>query len=372
MRTLIRARRAAAALVLAAAGVMVTVAGPAHAGGVGATCDVQPTVTAVTPDYGPAAGGNASTIITGTGFYCPSGAVNTASVLFGTVAVTVFVVHSATDIGVTVPAQAAGTVNVTVSTPEPGGGGTSPISPADQYTYVGPLSVTTTSLPAASVGQAYSATLAATGGLTPYSWSVTSGALPLGLSLSSAGVISGTPEQPGTASFTVTAADSESPPQTANADLSITTGGCTETVSGTYSGPLTVSSGQVVCAGAGGSITGPVRISAGGELALSGASISGPLTASGAGLLSLCGSTVSGPVRVSGSTGPVMFGNGVGCAADTINGPATFTSNTGGVTLAGNTISGPLGCTSNSPAPSDAGDLNSVSGPQSGQCAAPF
>jgi len=49
------------------------------------------------------------------------------------------------------------------------------------------------SLPAAMVGAAYSHTLQAAGGSSPYSWSVASGALPAGLSLSSAGVITGTP-----------------------------------------------------------------------------------------------------------------------------------------------------------------------------------
>ena len=129
-----------------------------------------------------------------------------------------------------------------------------------------------------------------------------------------------------------------------------------------------------MCASAGGSatISGPVKVTSGGELALTGATISGPLTASGAGLLSLCGSTVTGPVRVSGSTGQVTFGDGAGCASDTINGPASFTSNTGGVTLAGNTVGGPLGCTGNTPAPADNGDPNTVSGPATGQCASPF
>ncbi len=44
--------------------------------------------------------------------------------------------------------------------------------------------VTTTALPTASLGLAYSQTLAASGGTAPYTWAVTSGALPAGLSLS--------------------------------------------------------------------------------------------------------------------------------------------------------------------------------------------
>jgi hypothetical protein len=73
-----------------------------------------------------------------------------------------------------------------------------------------PLSITTaTPLPQASVGSFYTQTLAATGGSGSYSWSVVSGVLPAGLSLSTAGVISGTPSAlaPGTHSFTAQVTD---------------------------------------------------------------------------------------------------------------------------------------------------------------------
>lgn len=68
-----------------------------------------------------------------------------------------------------------------------------------------PAPTITTSSPLASgaVGVAYNQTLAATGGIPPYTWSVASGSLPGGLSMSSAGVLSGTPTQVGTASFSV-------------------------------------------------------------------------------------------------------------------------------------------------------------------------
>jgi hypothetical protein len=82
------------------------------------------------------------------------------------------------------------------------------------------LSVTTTSLTAGSTGTAYSQALAASGGRTPYTWSVTSGSLPAGLTLSSAGVLSGTPTTAGSSSFTVQAMDANS--KTATRALTLT------------------------------------------------------------------------------------------------------------------------------------------------------
>ncbi|MGA3201631.1 MAG: putative Ig domain-containing protein [Bryobacteraceae bacterium] len=72
-----------------------------------------------------------------------------------------------------------------------------------------PLTVTTTSLPGGTVGTAYSQTLAATGGLSPYTWSVPPGTLPAGLGLNATtGAITGTPTAAATSSFTVTVTDS--------------------------------------------------------------------------------------------------------------------------------------------------------------------
>ncbi len=67
------------------------------------------------------------------------------------------------------------------------------------------LVVTTPSLPDASIGQAYTAPALAASGGSVSSWSLASGALPAGLTLASNGVISGTPTQSGTFSFTVQA-----------------------------------------------------------------------------------------------------------------------------------------------------------------------
>ncbi len=93
------------------------------------------------------------------------------------------------------------------------------------------LTITTTSLPAGTVGTSYSQTLAATGGSGGYSWTVTSGALPATLTLSAAGAISGTPTTAGTANFTVTVTDSGN--RTAAQALSITINLATLTITTT-------------------------------------------------------------------------------------------------------------------------------------------
>jgi hypothetical protein len=80
--------------------------------------------------------------------------------------------------------------------------------------------VTTGSLPDGTVGSAYSQTVAASAGTTPYSWSVTAGSLPAGLSIGAAtGTISGTPTAAATSTFTVTVRDSAA--KTASQALSI-------------------------------------------------------------------------------------------------------------------------------------------------------
>ena len=79
-------------------------------------------------------------------------------------------------------------------------------------------------LPGATFGAAYTTSLAATGGITPYTWSITQGALPTGLGISSTtGAISGSSTAAGTASFTVTITDSGSPALTASSAFTLTT-----------------------------------------------------------------------------------------------------------------------------------------------------
>ncbi len=71
------------------------------------------------------------------------------------------------------------------------------------------LKITTTQLNQGALNTAYTSALTASGGVTPYHWTISSGSLPTGLNLSDAGVISGTPTQSGNFSFDVTVTDSE-------------------------------------------------------------------------------------------------------------------------------------------------------------------
>lgn len=130
----------------------------------------------------------------------------------------------------TVAAATAVTVTAT-STADPTAQGTASVSVSPAGTNT--LSIITTSLPGATTGAAYTATLAASGGKTPYQWSVSAGSLPPGLQLSgSTGTISGTATQTGTFPFTAQVKDSSS--QTATQGLVILVS--TQT-SGGYDGP---------------------------------------------------------------------------------------------------------------------------------------
>jgi hypothetical protein len=86
---------------------------------------------------------------------------------------------------------------------------------------VAKLAITSTTLPAGTVGLAYGQTVAASGGTAPYNWSGTTG-LPAGLSISSSGTITGTPTAAGTSTVDLKVTDSGTPAQTATANLSLT------------------------------------------------------------------------------------------------------------------------------------------------------
>lgn len=84
--------------------------------------------------------------------------------------------------------------------------------------------ITTTSLPNATPAIPYSTTMAATGGTTPYTWSIASGSLPSGLSISSGGVISGTSTAvSGTYSLSLRVTDAASHSDTVSFTLTVGT-----------------------------------------------------------------------------------------------------------------------------------------------------
>ncbi|MBI3425653.1 MAG: VCBS repeat-containing protein, partial [Acidobacteria bacterium] len=130
------------------------------------------------------------------------------------------------------PAQSGGSYNITQAV-IPGGGGVSAngntnvngtlgqsaaaVSSGGQYS-IGSgfqtsncpaVSLTTATLPNGTVSAAYNQTLAASGGTAPYSFSLSAGSLPNGVTLSGAGLLAGTPVQSGAFNFTISAADSQ-------------------------------------------------------------------------------------------------------------------------------------------------------------------
>lgn len=86
-----------------------------------------------------------------------------------------------------------------------------------------PPAVVNSSFPPGIVGTQYAQSLAAVGGVAPYSWSLAGGSLPPGLTLSSIGVIAGVPATAGTYQFTLTVTDARQ--QTGSRTLSITISG---------------------------------------------------------------------------------------------------------------------------------------------------
>jgi hypothetical protein len=96
---------------------------------------------------------------------------------------------------------------------------------------VAALSLSFPAPPSGTVGTAYTDTLTATGGTTPYSWSVSAGTLPAGITLNaSTGVLAGTPTAAGTSSFTIKVTDASSQTATEATSITIAAGPLTITV----------------------------------------------------------------------------------------------------------------------------------------------
>jgi hypothetical protein len=130
-------------------------------------------------------------------------------------------INAATGVIAGTPTAPAATATFTVMVVD---SSTTPQSDTQALTIdiVNPLLITTVALPDATVGTAYSRAIAATGGTGPYTFTVSAGSLPDGLSISAAGAITGTATA--TASnqtFTVRVADSSSPQLTDTQILTI-------------------------------------------------------------------------------------------------------------------------------------------------------
>ena len=200
--------------VAAGASVNVTVFNPTPGGGTSSPqtftiTNLAPTLTGISPTSTSAGGPDFSLTVNGTHFVS-----NSVVRWGGSDRTTTFV--SATRLTATIPASdiaAVGSASVTVFNPAPGGG----TSKAATFTISkpSPVSVLTSSLPATTGGRDYNFTLVATGGIPPYLWSNSAGALPSGLTLdATSGQISGTVTGTGAdtiATFTVRAADSAVP-----------------------------------------------------------------------------------------------------------------------------------------------------------------
>jgi hypothetical protein len=118
--------------------------------------------------------------------------------------------------------SSSGEASVTVYNPAPGGGTSG--RAVFRITAVDPISLLTTSLPAAFHTKEYDYSMKASGGIPPYSWSIAGGSLPEGLDLSDSGDISGTAPVVAdntTSNFEIRISDDAYQPNTLNQSLSI-------------------------------------------------------------------------------------------------------------------------------------------------------
>ncbi|STQ98598.1 putative Ig domain-containing protein [Janthinobacterium lividum] len=198
--------------------------------------------------------------------------------------------------------------------------GSGPYSGARAYsmTVAAPtISITPTVMPAMTAGVAYSQSISAAGGTATYSYAITGGSLPTGLSLAPDGTLSGTPTAAGPYNFTVTATDSStgSGPYTGSRAYSVTVAA---------GAPV---AGNVSTSVAYGSSANPITLNLSGgaatSVAVASAASHGTATASGTSITY---------TPTAGYGGPDSFtytaSNGVGTSA-----PATVTITVGGPTI---------------------------------------
>ncbi|OCP15639.1 putative Ig domain-containing protein [Ensifer sp. LC163] len=181
---------------------------------------------------------------------------------------------------------ASGTFNVTIRATD-SSGGTGPYSGDHAYTLVigvPTITLSPATLPSASTGTAYNQTLGASGGVSPYGYTLASGTLPAGLDLAANGTLSGTLTAAGNFTFTIQATDAFGRTGAQAYTLSVTAPTIVMTPTNLASGMLGAAYGQTVTASGG---VGPYGYSltagtlpAGLNLAANG-TLSGTPTASG-------------------------------------------------------------------------------------------
>ena len=215
---------------------------------------IPPFITSLNPSS--AAAGSASLNLTVAGNNFVSGAVvrwNNSSLA------TTFV--SNTQLNAVVPANLLslpGFAFVVVANPD---GSSS--SPSSFTISSSPLTISTTSLIAGTVGVAYSATLAATGGAAPYVWS-TVDALPPGLFLSQDGTLTGTPTTTGAFTFTIRVSDRNQLTATSSFSMTISAPQLTVTTTSPLPAAVAGTPYSLVLTAIGG--TQPYRWSIGGDV----------------------------------------------------------------------------------------------------------
>lgn len=123
---------------------------------------------------------------------------------------------------------------------------------------------------------------------------------------------------------------------------------CASTITGNYNSPLTVTTTGLVCI-SNATVNGAVTVIHG-ALDIENSTIRGAVTASNGTGVRICGSTTSSET-VTGQTGSVVIGDpSNNCAANTINGSVTASSNHAGGSIIGNTVHGNVTTPNNVPA----------------------
>jgi hypothetical protein len=117
--------------------------------------------------------------------------------------------------------QSAGAYSVTFTIRDAASASASRTLTLSVAAQVSPLAISTASLSGGTVGTPYSQAITGSGGVPPYSFSVSGGALPAGLSLSAGGQISGVPSTSGSYSFTAQVRDSAGTTATKALSISI-------------------------------------------------------------------------------------------------------------------------------------------------------